>query len=238
MQLAENPRMYVTLEKNRRRMGKFHEACLVMCARPALAFVLVFQITHLAFAQDLDLRAVENGMQIYAVSTSPLDRIVLSPPTIRKSETDFAGKEPPRVEILSDQSLVARYDNGAEITMTARDNFIDCSASGLPDGTHSLNFSVVLPIRLVTGWKYAFDDKPFETFPDVEADELFKGHTSRFSLAEDEGRGFSIAVPECPQSLADSRKVNWQCYLYRFAFVLTKPPEETNFRVQVTSLTP
>lgn len=208
-----------------------------MRARLLLAF-LVFQITHFAFAQDLDLLAVENGMQIRAVSTSPRDRIVLSPPTIRKSETDFTGKEPPKVEILSERSLVARYDNGAEITMTADGNFIICSASGLPDGTRLLNFSIVLPIRLVTGWKYAFDDKPFDTFPDVEADVLFKGNAAKFSLSEDGEHGFSIAVPDCLQSLADSRNVNWRCYLYRFAFVLTEKPEETNFRIQVAPLTP
>lgn len=194
-------------------------------------------LAALATAQEISILATERGLAVNTSMGLGDGSFMIAPPGIVYQ--DIWKPIKPKVEVIDDQNLILSYANGAEIKVAIAGTKVTFAYSGMPAQATRIATGFSIAREAWQGSKYSFNGGPLEAFPEEdERRRLFEGKAKLLTLADPEGRGFSLASPELDFVLSNKGPEGWSQFSCAFSYVLADHPGATEFSLEFSPVSP
>lgn len=179
------------------------------------------------------LSITANGVEIDA---GPAGKYSLPAPLLRGRADDARGEKPALER--KDQTLIARYSNGAElqIAVSSREGTVTYSYSRVPPAATAFMFQMFVPIRFAGGGRFMLDDKETAFPATVQRQIVEAGWGERFGLVDPGGSGFRVSAPRGYQQLQDNRVFTAPVFVYFYNYVFANQPGKRSFAFKFGSV--
>lgn len=183
---------------------------------------------------SLELSATEKGIAIKGEAGS----FLFVPATLRLSEKDFEG-EKPVLELAGDNTLVAKFPSGAEITMqvSPEDHTVEGSFSGVPAGAWGFIFQMQIPLDFSRGGRFSLGSAELQDFPADYFRQLVDQKTAKqFTLVNPTGGGLTLTATQNYMQMQDNRAFQWPVFMFIYTYVFSSNPGSSSFRIHFEPL--